>query len=246
MDNFIFGLRPVYEAIKAGQEIDKVLIKNNLTGELSGELVTEMRKAGVQVQYVPVEKLDKICSKNHQGVIAYISPVAYYDIEEVVTAVFEAGSVPLVVILDSITDVRNFGAIARTCECAGVDAIVIPSSNSVRITEDAIKTSAGALYNIPVCKVANLVDCVLLLTQLGLEVVAISEKSNESIYETDFKVPLALILGSEDTGISNQLLKRASKKTKIPMFGKTESLNVSVSAAIAVYEAIRQRSVTRY
>lgn len=243
MDNYIFGLRPVYEAIKAGQEIDKVMIKNNLMGEFSGELINEIRKAGIQMQYVPQEKLDKVCNKNHQGVIAYISPVSYHNLEEVVTAVFENARVPLIVLLDSITDVRNFGAIARTCECAGVDAIVIPLSNSVRITEDAIKTSAGALYNIPVCREANLVDSILLLTQLGIEVVAISEKAERSIFEVDFTGPIAIVLGAEDTGVSTSVLKRSSKKAKIPMVGKTESLNVSVSAAISVYEAVRQRGV---
>ncbi len=243
MDNYIFGLRPVLEALKAGQEIDKVMIKNNLSGELSSELMTALRKSGVQIQYVPQEKLDKVCDKNHQGVIAYISPVAYQNLEEVVTAVFEAGKVPLIVLLDSITDVRNFGAIARTCECAGVDAIVIPSSNSVRITEDAIKTSAGALYNIPVCREANLVDSIMLLDQLGIVVVAITEKAERSLYEVDFTEPTAIVLGAEDTGISSSILKRSSKKAKIPMFGKTESLNVSVSAALAVYEAVRQRGL---
>jgi 23S rRNA (guanosine2251-2'-O)-methyltransferase len=243
MDNYIFGLRPVIEALKAGQEIDKVMIKNNLSGELSSELMTALRKSGVQIQYVPQEKLDKVCDKNHQGVIAYISPVAYQNLEEVVTAVFEAGKVPLIVLLDSITDVRNFGAIARTCECAGVDAIVIPSSNSVRITEDAIKTSAGALYNIPVCREANLVDSIMLLDQLGIVVVAITEKAERSLYEVDFTEPTAIVLGAEDTGISSSILKRSSKKAKIPMVGKTESLNVSVSAALAVYEAVRQRGL---
>ncbi len=243
MENYIFGLRPVYEAIKAGKEIDKVMLKNNLMGEFSGELITELRKKAIQMQYVPQEKLDKICDKNHQGVIAIISPVSYHDLEEVVTNIFEENKIPLIVILDSITDVRNFGAIARTCECAGAHAIVIPSSNSVRITEDAIKTSAGALYNIPVCKVANLVDCILLLNQMGVEVTAITEKAERSLFELDMTEPMAIVLGAEDTGISVSVLKRCGKKAKIPMVGKTESLNVSVSAALAVYEALRQRGI---
>lgn len=243
MDNYIFGLRPVYEAIKAGKEIDKVMLKNNLMGELSGELISELRKKGIHMQYVPQEKLDKVCNKNHQGVIAFISPVSYHNLEEVVSDVFEDGRTPLIVLLDSITDVRNFGAIARTCECAGADAIVIPSSNSVRITEDAIKTSAGALYNIPVCREANLVDSILLLNQMGVEVAAITEKAERSLFELDMTVPLAIVLGSEDTGISVSVLKRCGKKAKIPMVGKTESLNVSVSAALAVYEAVRQRGI---
>ncbi|MDD3739873.1 MAG: 23S rRNA (guanosine(2251)-2'-O)-methyltransferase RlmB [Bacteroidales bacterium] len=241
MDNNIFGLRPVIEAIKAGKEIDKIFVKNGLNGVLATELFREIKQRNISMQYVPLEKLDKLSNKNHQGVVAVISPVAYHDLEEVVEKSLESGKVPLLVILDNITDVRNFGAIARTCECAGVDAIIIPVANSVRITEDAIKTSAGALYNIPVCRVDNIIDAILLLQQLGIEVVAISEKSERMIYETDLKGPTALILGSEESGISYSVLKRANIKAKIPMFGKTESLNVSVSAAIGVYEVIRQR-----
>ncbi|MDD3858787.1 MAG: 23S rRNA (guanosine(2251)-2'-O)-methyltransferase RlmB [Bacteroidales bacterium] len=241
MDNNIFGLRPVIEAIKAGKEIDKIFVKNGLNGVLATELFREIKQRNISMQYVPLEKLDKLSNKNHQGVVAVISPVAYHDLEEVVERSLESGKVPLLVILDNITDVRNFGAIARTCECAGVDAIIIPVANSVRITEDAIKTSAGALYNIPVCRVDNIIDAILLLQQLGIEVVAISEKSERMIYETDLKGPTALILGSEESGISYSVLKRANIKAKIPMFGKTESLNVSVSAAIGVYEVIRQR-----
>jgi 23S rRNA (guanosine2251-2'-O)-methyltransferase len=241
MDNNIFGLRPVIEAIKAGKEIDRVFVKNGLNGVLATELFHEIKKRNISMQYVPVEKLDKLCNKNHQGVIAVISPVSYHDLEEIVEKALNSGKVPLLVILDNITDVRNFGAIARTCECAGVDAIIIPMSNSVRITEDAIKTSAGALYNIPVCRVENIIDAILLLQQVNIEIIAISEKSERTIYETDLKGSVALILGSEESGISSSVLKRANIKAKIPMFGKTESLNVSVSTAVGVYEVIRQR-----
>lgn len=241
MDNYIFGIRPVLEALKAGQEIDKVLVTKSTTGELIGELFTELKKRNISIQYVPIEKINKITTKNHQGIIAYISPILYNNIEDIVNNTLENGKIPFVVILDSITDVRNFGAIARTCECAGVDAIVIPNTNSVRITEDAIKTSAGALFNIPICREENLVDTVLLLRQLGLTVFASTEKAYNNIYNHDLTQPIAIILGSEDVGISKQLLKRADHLVKIPMFGKTESLNVSVSAAIVIYEAIRQR-----
>lgn len=241
MENIIFGIRPVLEAIKANKEIDRVFVKNDFGGPLANELLHEIRTHNVSMQYVPMEKLDKLCSKNHQGVVAVISPISYHDLEEVVVNGFENGKVPLLIILDGITDVRNFGAIARTCECAGVDAIVIPVSNSVRITDDAIKTSAGALYNIPVCRVNNIIDAILLLKQFGVEIIAISEKSERLFYETDLKGPVALILGSEESGISQSVIKRSDKKSKIPMFGKTGSLNVSVSTAIAVYEAVRQR-----
>lgn len=243
MDNYIFGLRPVLEAIKVGKEIDKIMVRNNLSGDIAAETLTEIRKHDIQIQYVPQERLDKVCDQNHQGIIAYVSPIAYRNTEEVIIEVKGQGKIPLIVILDGITDVRNFGAIARTCECAGVNAIIIPSQGSVRITEDAIKTSAGALYNIPVCKENNLVDVILLLNQMEIEVIAITEKAERNIYELELTEPCALILGSEDRGISPTLIKRSGKKAKIPMTGKTESLNVSVSAALVVYEAIRQRGI---
>lgn len=243
MENYIFGLRPVLEAVKAEKEIDKIMVRNSLGGELATETLTEIRKKGIQIQYVPQERLDKVCKLNHQGIIAFVSPVTYKNLEETLSSCIENGKIPLVVILDGITDVRNFGAIARTCECAGADAIVIPSSGSVRITEDAIKTSAGALYNIPVCKENNLVDTILLLNQMGIETIAVTEKAERLIYELDLTTPCALILGAEDKGISQSLIKRSDKKAKIPMNGKTESLNVSVSAALAVYEAVRQRGL---
>ncbi len=241
MSDFIFGIRPVLEAIKAGQEIDKVLVRQNLVGELSGELFAELRKNKIHTQYVPAGKLDKITNKNHQGVVAYISPVAYQNLENVVMSAFDEGKTPLVVMLDSITDVRNFGAIARTCECAGVTAIVIPETNSAKITEDAIKTSAGALYNIPVCREKNLVDSVLFLQQSGFKVFAATEKAEGNIYSENFSGPTVIIMGSEDVGISKTLLKRADSLVKIPMSGKTQSLNVSVSTAVIVYEVVRQR-----
>ncbi len=242
MENFIFGLHPVSEAIKSGKNIEKVLVKNNLKGNLSHEIISEIRKKEIDIQYVPQEKLDKICKHNHQGIIAYISPLEYQNIEEVILKTKENNELALFLILDSITDVRNFGAIARTSECAGVNAIIIPSSGSVRISEEAIKTSAGALYNIPICKEKNLIDTIILLNQMDINVIAITEKAERNIYELDLNSPCALILGAEDKGISNSLIKRANQKAKIPMFGKTSSLNVSVSAALAIYEVIRQRN----
>lgn len=241
MENFIFGLHPINEAIKTGKEINKVLVKNNLSTSTAQELIAEIRRKGINIQYVPQEKLDKICKHKHQGIIAYISPIKYQNLEEIIIKTQNENKLPLILILDGITDVRNFGAIARTGECAGISAIVIPSSGSAKISEEAIKTSAGALYNIPICKMDNLVDTVLLLNQMDIEVIAITEKAERLIYELDLTIPCALILGSEDKGISNTLIKRADKKAKIPMYGKTSSLNVSVSAALVIYEAIRQR-----
>ena len=241
MSDFIFGIRPVLEAIKAGQEIDKVLVRQNLTGDLSAELLSELRKNKIYTQHVPAGRLDKITKRNHQGVVAFISPVPYQNLEDIVMKAFEDGKSPIVVMLDSVTDVRNFGAIARTCECAGVSAIVIPDTNSAKITEDAIKTSAGAFYNIPVCRQKNLVDAVLFLQQSGFKVYAATEKADSVVYEQTFSSPTAIIMGSEDLGISKTLLKRADKLIKIPMSGKTESLNVSVSTAVIVYEVVRQQ-----
>ncbi|MDD2636125.1 MAG: 23S rRNA (guanosine(2251)-2'-O)-methyltransferase RlmB [Bacteroidales bacterium] len=241
MDTFIFGIRPVLEAIKSGKEIDKLLVRHQLTGSLVGELMAEVRKQNIKVQYVPTEKIDKISKGNNQGVVAYLSPISYHDTEDIVMSVFEAGQIPLLLILDGITDVRNFGAVARTAECLGADAIIIPTDNSVSISEDAIKTSAGALYNIPICKENNLVDTILLLQQLGLFVIAASEKAPELVYEADFKQAIAIVVGAEDKGVSSQVLKRVNKVLKVPMSGKTESLNVSVAAGMFIYEAIRQR-----
>lgn len=245
MKEFIFGIRAVAEAVRANKSIDKVLLKNNLQGENISELMTLLKKNGIYFQYVPVEKINKISNGNHQGVLALVSPVEYYNLEDVVTNAFESGKTPLILILENITDVRNFGAIARTAECAGVNAIVIPAKGSVRITPDAIKTSAGALNTIPVCKENHLVDAVMLLQQMGLKVFACSEKADKTIYEEDFSMPAAVIVGSEDKGISVSLIKKSDKFVKIPMLGKISSLNVSVAAGIITYEVIRQRNLTQ-
>jgi 23S rRNA (guanosine2251-2'-O)-methyltransferase len=241
MDTFIFGIRPVLEAIKSGKEVDKIMVKNQLTGSLVGELMTEARKKNIRVQYVPGEKIDQITKANNQGVVAYLAPISYHDTEDLVTDLLEKEITPLLIILDGITDVRNFGAIARTAECLGADALIIPSDNSVRITEDAIKTSAGALYNIPVCRETNLVDTVLLLQQMGVKVIAASEKASGIIDDVDFTQSVAIVLGAEDKGVSASVLKRVDQVCKIPMSGKTESLNVSVSAGMFIYEVMRQR-----
>ena len=240
-NNLIYGIHAVLETLREGKPIDQILIKKQSDNELIREIIYNARKQGVTVKSVPYEKIQRITQKNHQGVLAFLSPIEFADIHDIVPHIFEEGKVPLIVLLDSITDVRNFGAIARSCECAGASAIVIPTSGSVRISDEAIKTSAGALYNIPICKVENLIDAVLLLNQMNIEVVAVTEKAERLIYELDLTTACALILGAEDKGISNSLIKRADKKAKIPLYGKTSSLNVSVSAALAVYEAIRQR-----
>ncbi len=240
-DNYIFGIRAVMEAIDAGKEIDKIFIKKDLSGQLAAELFDTVHNAGCVVQRVPVEKLNKITRKNHQGVIAMLSAVTYHRLDHLVPQLYEAGVLPFIVVLDGITDVRNFGAIARTCECAGVDAIVIPSRGSVSVGADAVKTSAGALLHIPVCREPSTLSAVNYLKASGYNVVAVSEKADINYTTADYTVPTALVLGSEDTGISPEVLRKCDTFVSIPMFGHIASLNVSVAAGVLMYEVVRQR-----
>lgn len=240
-NQMIFGIRAVIEAIHSGKELESLFIQRGLSGELLKELKALIKDQAITYQQVPVEKLDRITKKNHQGVIAVISPITYHKIEDVIPHVYEIGQVPLVLILDGITDVRNFGAIARTAACAGVHAIVVPSKGSAEINPDAIKTSAGALYKIPICRHENLLSVVKFMQESGLQIVACTEKTKESIYTPDFTAPTAIVMGAEDVGISDNIIRNADLLTRIPMFGEIESLNVSVSAGVIIYEAIRQR-----
>lgn len=240
-DNYIFGIRAVMEAVEAGKEIDKVLIKKDLSGQLASELFDMLRNSGIVIQRVPIEKLNKITRKNHQGVIAMLSAVTYHSLSNLVPQLYEGGVLPFIVVLDGITDVRNFGAIARTCECAGVDAIVIPSRGSVSVGADAVKTSAGALLHIPVCRESSTVSTVNYLKASGYNVVAVSEKADINYTTADYTSPTALVLGAEDTGISPEVLRRCDTFVSIPMFGNIGSLNVSVAAGVMIYEVVRQR-----
>ncbi|MFA8433006.1 MAG: 23S rRNA (guanosine(2251)-2'-O)-methyltransferase RlmB [Marinifilaceae bacterium] len=237
----VFGIRATMEAINSGKEVEKVLFRNGLTGRLYNDLFDLVREKNVQYQFVPVEKLNALNQKNNQGVIALIAPVAYQEIEEVLPAVLAEGKTPLLLVLDHLTDVRNFGAIARSAECAGVNAIIIPFKNSAKVTPDAIKTSAGALHNIPVCRVQNLKTLVRSLKREGIRIVAATEKAESNYTETDFTLPTAIIMGAEDKGIEEALLRLADNQVKIPILGAIESLNVSVAASLLVYEAVRQR-----
>ena len=239
--NIIFGVKPVIEAINAGKEIDKLYIQRDISGSGLSELRNAIKKAKIPFSHVPVQKLNKMTSSNHQGVVGYISPIDLVDIETLVPTLFEEGKTPLIFVLDKITDVRNFGAIARTAECAGVDAIVIPKRESAQINGDALKTSAGALNRIAVCKVNNLTDTVMFLQASGISIVACTEKTEDLIYDVDYKTPVAIVMGNEERGVSNQILRIADAKGKIPMLGEISSLNVSVAAGIIVYEAIKQR-----
>lgn len=241
-EDFVFGTRAVMEAIKNGKTIDKILIKKGLNNELFQELQLLINENNITVQYVPVEKINRVTRKNHQGVLAFISPIAFDNIENILPGIYELGQDPLLLILDQITDVRNFGAIVRSAECAGVHAVIIPEKGMARIGADAVKTSAGALHNLPICKVSNLYKTVQFLIDSGISIVAATEKGDKLYTETNFNCPVGIVVGSEDDGISQQILKIADEHLKIPILGKIESLNVSVSAALMIYEAVRQRN----
>jgi 23S rRNA (guanosine2251-2'-O)-methyltransferase len=242
MKDTIFGIHAVIEALKAQQPIDKIQINRELKADVTAEIRKLAREQDVQVQAVPLEKINRITRKNHQGVIALMSPIEFHKIENLLPILFEQGKTPFIMLLDGLTDVRNFGAIVRTAECVGVDAIVIPDKGSARVNSDAMKTSGGALIRVPICKAGILPGVVKFLQMSGLKVVGITEKAEESVFGQDFTEPLALVMGSEETGISNQILKRADHLAKIPMKGKIASLNVSVAAGVAMYEVLRQRN----
>ena len=239
--DYIFGIHSVQEAIKSGRELNKILFRKGIRNESVSTLFNLVRQHNIPFQYVPVEKLNRITQANHQGVIAFLSLVEYKNIEEIITRTFEEGRDPFILLLDQITDVRNFGAIARTAECAGIDAIVIPQKGSVSITPDAIKTSAGALNRLAICRSENLATTTQLLKNSGLLPVAVTEHASEFYHTTNLLGPIALIMGSEEKGISSALLKAADKLVSIPMKGKIESLNVSVAAGILCFEVVRQR-----
>ncbi|MFA7447221.1 MAG: 23S rRNA (guanosine(2251)-2'-O)-methyltransferase RlmB [Weeksellaceae bacterium] len=237
----IFGLRPVIEAIEAGKTVDKLFVQKGLQGEIFYELRKLITEYEIPTQYVPLEKLNRLTRKNHQGIFAFLSPIEFHDIESLLPQIYESGKNPFILILDRVSDVRNFGAIARTAECVGVDAIIVPHKGSASINADAVKTSTGALYNIPVCKEANLKKTIQFLKNSGIQVVGGTEKAVELIYEADYSVPTAILMGSEEDGISDELLKVADRIVKLPMFGTTSSLNVSVACGVFMYEVIRQR-----
>jgi 23S rRNA (guanosine2251-2'-O)-methyltransferase len=241
-DEYIFGTRAVIEAINTGKNIEKVFIKTGLNNELYQQLISLIKENEIAFQFVPLEKINRITRKNHQGVLAFISPIEFTSIGMLLPVLFEKGREPLLLILDQITDVRNFGAIVRSAECAGVDAIIIPEKGMARIGADAIKTSAGALHHVPVCKVPNLFRTIQFLKESGIQIVAATEKANKIYTEGNFNIPLAIVMGSEESGISQTILNISDQQLKIPLFGNIESLNVSVSAALMIYEAVRQRN----
>lgn len=237
----MFGTRAVIEAIKAGRDIEKIFIQAGLNNDLAKELITLAKSRGVPFTFVPLPKLNSLSTKNHQGVICMLSAVQFATLENIIDKIYSEGREPFFLILDRITDVRNFGAIARTAECAGLDGIIIGDSGNAPITGDAMKTSAGALSYLPVCRTSNMKKTIQYLKESGIQVIACTEKADKALYELDFKAPVALIIGSEEDGISSQLIKEADHVVKIPMRGKIESLNVSVATGIAIYEILRQK-----
>jgi len=238
----IFGIRAVIEAIDAGKTLDKILLRRDMSSSLSRELQQRLEGLTTPVQKVPVEKLNQFTDKNHQGVIAFLSPIEFTSLENLVPMIYEQGKTPFLVVLDGVTDVRNFGAIARTCACAGVDALVVPARGGAAINGDAVKTSAGALHSLPVCKVENMQNALRFLKDSGLALVAATEHADALYTGADMTGPLAIVLGSEDKGIFPANLELCDTQVRLPMLGKIESLNVSVAAGIFIYEVVRQRS----
>jgi len=239
--DFIFGIRPVIEAINSGKNIDKLMIRKGLRGELYHELMTLVRQFEIPVQIVPNERINRVTPKNHQGVLAFISPIEFQNIEQILPSLYEKGKVPLIVILDKVTDVRNFGAISRTAECGGVDAVIIPEKGSARISADAVKTSAGALHKVPVCRVKSLTKTIHFLQDSGVQIIAATEKASDYYYQVEFTLPTAILMGAEDRGVAIEYLKICDKMVKIPVLGEIDSLNVSVAASIMIYEGVKQR-----
>ena len=240
-DYQIFGLRAIIEAVNSGKTIDKVFIQKGLRGELFNELDSLLRKEGINASYVPVEKLNRLTKKNHQGVVANISPIEFYEMDNLVLNVIESGKVPLFLLLDQLSDVRNFGAIIRTAECTGVNGIIIQKKGAAPVTADTVKTSAGAVFKVPICRVDHIKDALFYMQSSGIKVIAATEKTDNTIYDISFKEPCAIVMGSEDVGISPSVLKTADEKAKLPLLGEIGSLNVSVACGAFLYEAVRQR-----
>ncbi len=239
----IFGVRAVIEAIDAGKALDKVLIRRDMSSAIGRELLLRLEGTGTPVQKVPIEKLNQFTDKNHQGVIAFLSPIEFTPVENIVQTLFDEGKTPLLVLLDGVTDVRNFGAIARTCVCAGVHALIIGARGSAAINGDAVKASAGALHKLPICKEENLQNTLRYLQESGLRIIAATEHTDRNYTEVDMTVPTCIVMGSEEKGIYEENLKLCTDQVRLPMTGLIESLNVSVAAGVFIYEAVRQRNL---
>ncbi len=240
-ENQIFGIRAIIEAIQAGKELDKVFLHKDAQGDLMRDLLKVLKSNKVNFTYVPIEKLNRLTDKNHQGAVASIAPVSFYDLETLISSVLESGKTPLFLILDQISDARNFGAIIRTAECTGVNGIIIGKQGAAPVNGDTVKTSAGAVFNVPICKVEHIKDAIFYLQGSGIKTIAATEKTEDAIYDLSLTEPLAIIMGSEDRGVNPSVLKIVDEKAKLPMFGTIASLNVSVACGAFLYEVVRQR-----
>jgi 23S rRNA (guanosine2251-2'-O)-methyltransferase len=241
-EHIIFGIRAIVEAITAGKEVDKVFIQKEISGELMKDLMKVMKRNSINFSYVPVEKLNRLTPSNHQGAVASISPIGFMDLEQLIEATLESNKKPLFLILDQLSDARNFGAIIRTAECTGVNGIIVQKSGSAPVNGDTVKTSAGAVFNVPICKVEHIKDAIYLLQANGIKTVAATEKCDQNIYDLQLNEPVAIIMGSEERGVNPSVLKIVDEKAKLPMFGTLGSLNVSVACGAFLYETVRQRS----
>lgn len=237
----IFGIHAIDEALKSEQAIDKVFLQKGLRGDAVKNLEKKLKEHQIPISYVPVEKLDRLTKNNHQGVVASISPIRFAEMEEIVPEIMEKVTTPLFLLLDEISDVRNLGAILRSAECTGVNAIILPKQGGAAINDETVKTSAGAIFNLPICKTAHLKDALFFLQSYGVQLIAATEKTNQLVYEVDFTKPTAIIMGSEGKGISPSILKMVDQKAKLPLLGEISSLNVSVACGAFLYEAVRQR-----
>lgn len=240
----IFGIRAIIEALKSDKQIDKIILKKDMQGDLAKELYAVLKDfPNIQIQHVPMERLNRYTRKNHQGAIAFISQTTYERVTDLIPLLFEQGKSPFFILLDGVTDVRNFGAIARTCECAGVDAIVIPVKGGASVNADAVKTSAGALHSLPVCKETSLVATIKEMKKCGIKIIAATEKGAMDYTKSDMTDPIAIVMGAEDKGVSPEVLRLCDDLVRIPINGKISSLNVSVAAGVVIYEAVRQRNL---
>ncbi|MDE6140614.1 MAG: 23S rRNA (guanosine(2251)-2'-O)-methyltransferase RlmB [Alistipes sp.] len=240
MENIIFGIRPVAEAIESHKQIERLYIRKGAEGQLMTDLKDLCIRHRLRWQEVPVEKLNRLTRGNHQGVVAQIAAIEYVEVADILERVPE-DETPLIVVFDGVTDVRNFGGIARSAECAGVHGLIAPLKNSAPVNADAIKTSAGALNKIPVCRVGSIRNTLKALQAEGFQIVAATEKSRKLIYDADFRRPTVIVMGAEDTGISKEVLKLCDEQLAIPLIGSIESLNVAAAAAVMLFEVVRQR-----
>ena len=241
MKNIIYGIHSTAEALKQDESIDKLFVQKNLSSQNAKEVVRLAKEKKIQLSYVPIEKLNKLTQENHQGIVAKISPIQLYSIEDLVESAFKKTSAPLFLLLDQVSDVRNLGAIIRTAECTGVNGIILSKQGSAALNDQTVKTSTGAIFNVPICKVDHLKDAIFFLSSYDVKTIAATEKSNDLIYDIDLKGAIAFIMGSEGKGITPSILKMVNHRAKLPLLGDIESLNVSVACGAILFEAVRQR-----